>query len=179
MNCRPFQVTLAMLVVLTMLVTACAPTATPPPTARPTSAPAPTPVSALHPGWTTYTTDDGLVSNMVHAMTVAPDGTLWFGTVGGGVSHFDGETWTNYSFDEMGVTEVGSYGVMSLAVSPDGALWAGTDLMGVFRYDGETWTNYTEEDGLAGEPVSSIAVTPDGALWFGTGGGLCRYLPPD
>ena len=32
MNCRPFQVTLAMLVVLTLLVTACAPTATPSPT---------------------------------------------------------------------------------------------------------------------------------------------------
>ena len=32
MNYRPFQVTLAMLVVLTLLVTACAPTATPSPT---------------------------------------------------------------------------------------------------------------------------------------------------
>jgi ligand-binding sensor domain-containing protein len=230
-------------------------------------------VSALHPGWTTYTTDDGLVSNMVHAMTVAPDGTLWFSTVGGGVSHFDGETWTNYttadglandnvssiavtpdgtlwfgttgggvfrfdgktwttyttedgllsdtitaialtpdgglwctnphvmvgpdtttqggishfdgetwsaySFEEMGVAEVGDYGVLSLAVGPDDALWAGTDASGVFRYDGETWTNYTEEDGLAGKLVASIAVTPDGALWFGTDGGLCRYLPPD
>ena len=86
---------------------------------------------------------------------------------------------SNYTTEEMGVAEVGDYGVISLAVGPDDALWAGTDASGVFRYDGETWTNYTEEDGLAGKLVASIAVTPDGALWFGTYGGLCRYLPPN
>jgi ligand-binding sensor domain-containing protein len=33
--------------------------------------------------WTSFTTDDGLVSNGVHSIAVAPDGALWFGTAGG------------------------------------------------------------------------------------------------
>ncbi len=33
--------------------------------------------------WTTFTTNDGLVSNGVQSIAVAPDGALWFGTFGG------------------------------------------------------------------------------------------------
>ena len=63
--------------------------------------------------WTQYTTDDGLVSNTILSMAVDPDGELWIGT-DGGLSHFDGESWTTY--------KEGSY-FKSIAVAPDGALW--------------------------------------------------------
>jgi streptogramin lyase len=36
-----------------------------------------------------YTTADGLAGNNVQAIAVGPDGTLWFGTYGDGVSRYD------------------------------------------------------------------------------------------
>jgi hypothetical protein len=191
MNCRPFQITLAVLVVLTMLVTACSPTAAPLPTARlrsvpgasptdqptptsvpsasPNSPPTPTPIPALQPGCTTYTTDDGLAHNDVYSIAVGGDGELWFGT-SDGVSRFDGQTWTTYTTEHgLADNEVGS-----VALGPDGDLWFGTS-GGVSRYDGSTWTTYTNEDGLAHTHVASVAVGPDGALWFGTMGGVSRF----
>ncbi len=44
-----------------------------------------------------YTTDDGLVSNAVHAIAVDGAGHKWFGTWNSGVSEFDGSTWTTYT----------------------------------------------------------------------------------
>jgi len=131
--------------------------------------------------WTTYTADDGLAGNWVSAITVAPDGALWFGSADvwpgtqqrGGVSRFDGETWTTYTEDD-GLAA--GYSVASIAVALDGALWVGT-WGGASRFDGETWTTYTTDDGLGGGWVNSIAVAPDGALWFGTTSGVSRYLP--
>jgi ligand-binding sensor domain-containing protein len=49
-------------------------------------------------GWTHYVSGrQGVVlpSVDVHAVTLAPDGSIWFGTEGGAV-HFDGEVWTPY-----------------------------------------------------------------------------------
>ena len=43
-----------------------------------------------------YTMVDGLASNDVHAVAVDGAGHKWFGTRGG-VSAFDGTTWTSYS----------------------------------------------------------------------------------
>lgn len=37
--------------------------------------------------YTKYTTQDGLVSNIVHAISVAPDGSVWIAGQGG-ISHF-------------------------------------------------------------------------------------------
>ena len=36
--------------------------------------------------WTTYTIKDGLAYDDVWSIAVGPDGALWFGTEGGGVS---------------------------------------------------------------------------------------------
>lgn len=110
-------------------------------------------------GWTIYTKDDGLASNDVSSVIVAPDGTVWVGT-GEGVSSFDGDTWTTHRNPK------GVY-IHSIAAAPDGTLWFGS-WSRIFRFDGETWTKYTE--GWERE-TWSIAVAPDGALWVGTGGG--------
>ena len=190
MNYGLLQTTLAVLVVLILLVTACAPTSTPastaeptnPPahTSTPTSPPAPTatatpvpptatatPVPDPHPGWTSYTD-----ANYVFDMAFDHDGNLWAVSAGGGVVRWDPAdgTYTRYTVDD-GLADNSVY---SIAVAPDGALWFGTG-KGVSRFDGETWTTHTASDGLAGNDVLSIGVAPDGALWFGTGKGVSRF----
>jgi len=86
--------------------------------------PTPTPWSVAsnpaHPGWTTFTTADGLASDGVSAVTVAPDGAVQFGSAdsGGGASRFDGTTWTAYTTADGLVGD----GVSAVAVAPDGAV---------------------------------------------------------
>ena len=51
-------------------------------------------------GWTTYTAENGLVANHVVGIAVDKDNVKWFGTMGGGVSSFDGTIWKTYTKDE-------------------------------------------------------------------------------
>ena len=59
---------------------------------------------------------------------MARDGALWFGTEGG-VSRFDGESWTTYTTEDG----LASNDVWSIAMTPDGALWFGAR-GGISRY---------------------------------------------
>jgi DNA-binding NtrC family response regulator/ligand-binding sensor domain-containing protein len=126
--------------------------------------------------WRSYTALDGLANSFVYAMYAEPGGVMWFGTFGGGVSRYDGNTFVNFT------TEDGLAGddVLAIQGDSDGALWFGT-LDGVSRYDGTEFVTFTTEDGLAANAVSTIYCDDDGVLWFGTGywghesGGVSRY----
>lgn len=50
--------------------------------------------------FTTYTTADGLPSNIIYKILQADDGAMWFGTYQGGASRFDGRRFRTYSIDE-------------------------------------------------------------------------------
>jgi hypothetical protein len=57
----------------------------------------------LVPHLTNFNTDNGLAINTIYCSWLDQSGNLWFGTGGGGVSHFDGTRFTNYSV-EQGLT---------------------------------------------------------------------------
>jgi ligand-binding sensor domain-containing protein len=118
-----------------------------------------------------YTAADGLASNYVTGVAVAPDGSLWFST-GGGVSHLDGSNWTTYTVEDG----LAAGTPQSIAVAPGGEVWVGsTD--GVSRYlptDG-TWTSY-----LPGVRAWDVAIASDNTVWFAShGAGINRYSPAD
>ena len=123
--------------------------------------------------WTTYTQADGLASDYVRAIAIAPDGTVWVGTQDSGVSRFDGQGWTTYTADDG----LASNWAESAAVAPDGNVWFSTyavlppldlSFAGLSRFDGRSWTTYTTGGGLAHNHITSIAVAPDGTAWAGT-----------
>jgi len=107
--------------------------------------------------------------NYVFAMHVAPDGGVWAGTWGGGVSHFDGKAWRNYT------TRDGLAGniVYSIAQDPQGTFWFGTS-HGLTRWDGRRWDRYTPADGLLDAHVYAVTVDPAGDTWAGTRRGVVR-----
>lgn len=112
--------------------------------------------------------------NYVVSAAIDRNDHKWFGTYGGGVSRFNGRTWTTYSkADGLG----GNF-VFALAVDHNGLLWAGTD-GGVSWFDGTRWRTYTTRDGLMDNFVYSIAVDDDGNKWFGTRVGVSRFADPD
>jgi ligand-binding sensor domain-containing protein len=153
--------------------------------------------------WTTYRLEDwdkklqqqGDIPS-IFSISAAPNGGLWFATIGGTVSsgegafYFDGKTWTHYTKENGLVTHEiatstavpGTDGgrrdaneIYTSAVAPDGAVWFGTLCCGVTRFDGKSWTTYTTDNGLASNTITSILFAPDGALWFGTNAGVSRY----
>jgi ligand-binding sensor domain-containing protein len=86
---------------------------------------------------------DGLVNNWVYALHWDRGGILWIGTEGG-LSHFEGKAFTNYTTQDGLVHN----DVVAIVEARDGVLWLGTE-GGLSRFDGKTFTNYTTQDGLA------------------------------
>ena len=120
-------------------------------------------------GFTTLTTKDGLVHNAVTAIYGAPDGVMWFGTLGG-VSRYDGKGFVNFTTKDG----LAHNRVEAIYRTPDGVMWFGTN-GGVSRYDGRSFVNFTSKDGLVNNTTQSMYCDPDGVMWFGTGGGISRY----
>jgi hypothetical protein len=122
-----------------------------------------------------YTTDHGLAMDAIslgHKNGLFDSkGNLWFGTNGGGVSRYDGQSFTNYTTAQGLVNNI----VQCILEDKRGDLWFGTR-EGVSRFDGRSFTNYTTSQGLPNNTVWAIAEDKTGNVWIGTyGGGLSRY----
>jgi signal transduction histidine kinase/ligand-binding sensor domain-containing protein/CheY-like chemotaxis protein len=118
-----------------------------------------------------YTSNDGLPSNTVLAVTEARDGSLWFGT-GSGLSHFQAGRFTNYATAKTAT----GYGVRVDWIHEDaeGVLWLGSAGSGIGRFkDGQlTWVG--TEQGLNDNVAYSILEDGNGDLWVSTNRGICR-----
>jgi ligand-binding sensor domain-containing protein len=122
----------------------------------------------------TWSVRDGMRNAYAFVVREAPDGALWMGTNGGGLSVFSGGAVHNY-MPKDGLADLWVYDV---AFPPDGdvwlATWDGINRIHGSRDDPKSWTTYNVQDGLANRWVYAAKVGPDGALWFGTEGGLSR-----
>jgi ligand-binding sensor domain-containing protein len=107
--------------------------------------------------------------NYVVALVVDEDGTVWAGTWGGGLAHFDGTAWKNYTVADG----LPANHVFSLHRDPQGRIWVGTS-KGLARREKDGFRVYTTADGLFSDIVFSIATADDGSMWIGSFGGVAR-----
>ena len=105
--------------------------------------------------------------NYVFALKVAPDDSVWAGTWGGGVAHFDGAKWTNFTTRDG----LGGNIVYSVAQDKDGGLWFGTN-GGLSYYNGKEWHVFTTQDGLLDNNIYAVTPTPNGQIWVGSRSGV-------
>jgi signal transduction histidine kinase/ligand-binding sensor domain-containing protein len=114
----------------------------------------------------TYTAREGLAAGSVYCVHRSRDGTVWAGTIGGGVSRLiDGhfETYT-------AANGLASNSVSAIEEGADGTMWFATT-GGLSAFSGKRWHTYTSADGLPPRDIISLAA--DGPiLWIGTSGGL-------
>lgn len=120
--------------------------------------------------WRVLGVADGLSDPIVTAICKDRDGSLWFGTSGGGVVRYDGEEMTRYETPSHG----GLDRVLAVLQDPAGSVWFGTAEAGLTRFDGHAFVTYTTADGLPADRVEALAVDRQGELWLGTSGGLCH-----
>ena len=116
---------------------------------------------------TTYTQAQGLAQNSVYAVHESRDGTVWAGTLSGGVSRLEGGRFTAYTTADG----LASNTVASIAEGVDGTMWFGTP-NGVSAFANGRWTSYSEKDGLPSSDVSCLSVDSAGVVWIGTASGL-------
>ncbi|MEP7110770.1 MAG: two-component regulator propeller domain-containing protein [Ferruginibacter sp.] len=120
-----------------------------------------------------FTTRQGLSNNGVICSYIDKKGNIWFGTFGGGVSRYDGKSFTNYS-SAQGLS---NDNVISICEDSNDNLWFGCYRGSVSRYDGKSFRNYTSAEGMPNNSdVWAITEDKNGNLWLGTSGdGVCRY----
>ena len=130
---------------------------------------------------TAITEEEGLLSDNVRSVAVAPDNNIWIGTADG-ISVFDAQ----YNFlthheiifelpppDELNPVE-------DIVISAGGRVWAAVyiDYLvtegGLSTHAGSGWTDYDTEDGLVSPVVRRLAFDSAGSLWVAASGGVSR-----
>ena len=114
--------------------------------------------------------DQGMNGSDVFCMLEDKKGNLWFGTIGNGVSRYNGSSYRNYTEEEGFINN----DIMWILEDKSGKLWFGTR-GGVSCYDGTNFTNYTEKEGLPNNNVTCILEDKNGDFWFATQQGVSYY----
>jgi signal transduction histidine kinase/ligand-binding sensor domain-containing protein len=115
----------------------------------------------------TYTTADGLAQNSVFSVYQARDGSVWAGTLSGGVSQLNNNRFTTYTSANGLLANT----VASVVEASDGTMWFATT-GGLSALVKGGWQGYTEKDGLPSNNVYCLLEDSKGVLWIGTAAGL-------
>lgn len=115
----------------------------------------------------TYTQARGLAQNSVYSVYQSPDGTVWAGTLSGGVSKFSNGKFKTYTIDNG----LASNTVASILETSDGTMWFATP-SGLSALWNGRWIAYAIRDGLPSENVNCLLEDSTGVLWIGTAQGL-------
>jgi PAS domain S-box-containing protein len=115
---------------------------------------------------TSYTTRDGLPSNVILSVWQDSTGTLWVGTDGGLVRRQQGKT-TVYTIRDG----LSSDSIRTIYEDHERRLWIGTQ-RGLDRFEGGHFIRYVVQDGVPSAAVWSLHEDRRGDVWVGTDNGL-------
>ncbi len=117
----------------------------------------------------TYTRSQGLSQNSVSSVFRSSDGTIWAGTLSGGVSSLRHDRFSTLTSADG----LGSNTISSIQEDKSGAMWFGTS-DGLSRFvNGEVKT-FRVRDGLPSDEITTLFMDDSGVLWVGTSQGLAR-----
>jgi signal transduction histidine kinase/ligand-binding sensor domain-containing protein len=115
----------------------------------------------------TYTQANGLAQNSVYTVYQSHDGSVWAGTLSGGVSRFEDRRFTTYTV----ANGLASNTISSILETRQGVMWFATP-SGLSSLSNGQWKSYTTRDGLPSERANCLFEDSSGTLWVGTSGGL-------
>jgi ligand-binding sensor domain-containing protein/signal transduction histidine kinase len=115
----------------------------------------------------TWTHSDGLAQDSVYSVSLSRDGSVWAGTLSGGVSRLHAGRFTNYTI----ANGFASNTITAILETSDGKMWFATPA-GLTTSSNNSWKTYTTNDGLPSADVNCLLEDPSGVLWVGTSAGL-------
>jgi ligand-binding sensor domain-containing protein len=107
-----------------------------------------------------YTQADGLAQNSVFAVHQSRDGTVWAGTLSGGVSRLRNGKLTTYTT----ANGLASNTVSSILEGADGTMWFATP-NGLSALAADGWRVYLMRQGLPADSVNCLLEDSAGVLW--------------
>lgn len=119
----------------------------------------------------TYTKADGLAQDSVYSVLQSRDGSVWAGTLSGGVSRLQDGRFTTYT----AANGLGANTISSIVEGRNGTMWFATPA-GVSSLSNRQWRTYTRSDGLPSAQVNCLFVDSSGMLWSGTSDGLAFFV---
>jgi ligand-binding sensor domain-containing protein/signal transduction histidine kinase len=119
----------------------------------------------------TFTSDDGLTSNLVLALFEDREGSLWIGTEAGGLNLLKSKKFNTYTTKDGLPNDV----VKAIYQDVQGGIWIGSNGGGLTLFKNGSFTTWTTRDGLSSDVVLSLAGAADGTIWIGTPDGLNRF----
>lgn len=133
--------------------------------------------------WKTYVNNPNdslsISNNGVLSLSLAGDGDLWAGTMGGGLNYLDSKTGTFTHFTLDTPVKVSSNAILCLYSDSASSVWVGTGsgLSHITKAADGTFssTNYNEDDGLKDSSIHGILEDENGTLWLSTNNGLSSF----
>lgn len=124
-----------------------------------------------------YTTKDGLCSNYVCTVVQDRRGDFWIGSSDGGVSRYDGKSFTTHLRNKEFSESMGWGRFMAVHLDAAGNVWFGAagPVRGAYRFDGKEFRLFSKQDGLGDGHIPSISEDRAGGIWFGTTAGVYRF----
>src|SRR5262249_50568323 len=117
-----------------------------------------------------FTSADGLISNVVEGVGIESDGSAWFATAVGLSRRDVSGTWKSYPSSS---SFPGDF--KEVKVAADGTVWAASSTGGAAFFNGAVWTVLGAGSGLPSNKVEAIGFDPDGATWIGSGNTLVKW----
>lgn len=110
--------------------------------------------------------------DLVTSLATGPDGEIWAGTVGLGLTRFKDNLATRFT-TENGLSDDE---IMAVAAQTDGSIWAGATDGSVDRISEGRIQHFDRKSGLSGAPISCILAAPSGAIFAGAEDGWVGRL---
>jgi ligand-binding sensor domain-containing protein/class 3 adenylate cyclase/predicted metal-dependent HD superfamily phosphohydrolase len=129
----------------------------------------------------TYTTINGLSSDIIRVVFCDKNGDVWIGTDGGGlckaVEQGDSLIFKPYQYESEKLNSLSNNTVLSIHQDRKGYLWIGTFGGGLNRFDikNEKFTVFTEKDGLSNNVIYGVLPDKNGDLWLSTNKGISFF----
>lgn len=115
----------------------------------------------------TYTQADGLARGSVFAVRRTRNGTIWAGTLDGGVSRLRNGRLTTYTRSDGLLSDT----VYAIEEGADGTVWFATP-NGLESFANDRWQTHAFAEGLPPGRVNCLTWDPAGVLWIGTEAGV-------
>ena len=119
----------------------------------------------------TFTSANGLSSNLVLSIFEDREGSMWIGTEAGGLNLLKSKKFNTYTTREGLPNDL----VKAIYQDPQGGIWIGSNGGGLTLFKNGKFSTWTTRDGLSSDVVLSLAGDPSGTIWIGTPDGLNRF----
>ena len=119
----------------------------------------------------TFTSTNGLSSNLVLSIFEDREGSMWVGTEAGGLNLLKSKKFNTYTTREGLPNDL----VKAIYQDPQGGIWIGSNGGGLTLFKNGKFSTWTTRDGLSSDVVLSLAGDATGTIWIGTPDGLNRF----